>query len=77
MSAQLRTIEPQPLGKTIISRLEWALELARKGELSSVAIAVVYRDGCGGHQYSDVPSCGLLVGTIARMQAAIIRDIDE
>lgn len=76
MSAELRAIDAEPLGESIIPLLEQALEQARNGELSSVALAKVYRDGCGGHAYSHLPSAGLMVGTIARMQAIIMRDMD-
>lgn len=77
MKGELRVINAEPLGESIIPLLEQALEQARAGELSSVALAKVYRDGSGGHAYSHAPSAGLLIGTITRMQAALIRFADE
>ena len=77
MKADLRVIEAEPQGKAIIERLEWALAQAKDGNLSSVALAVVYRDGTIDHHWSDAPNSSLLIGACARLQAAIIREIDE
>ena len=77
MTAELRAIDAEPIGQSIIPLLEQALEQARNGELSAVSLAKVYRDGCGGHAYSFLHSAGLMVGTIARMQYAIMKDMDE
>lgn len=73
----LRVIEAEPAGSEIIERLEEALEKARAGELSSIAIATVYRDGCVGKSWSSPPNASLLIGSIARLQAALIRTADE
>jgi hypothetical protein len=72
MSAKLRTIEPEPLGEGIVKALEGALELARDGKLSSVAIALVYRDGCAGNVSSFMPSRAAMVGSLAMLQDKII-----
>ncbi len=75
--ANLRTIDAEPLGEDVIARIEEVLELARKGEFSSVAIASVYRDGSTGKSWSAAPSLSLLIGSVARMQAALIRRSDD
>ena len=77
MTRSLRVIEAEPQGKNIITTLEWALDEARKGNLSSIGLAVVYRDGSIDHHWSDAPNCSLLIGSCARLQAAIIRSVDE
>lgn len=66
--AQLTAIDAEPLGGEIIERLEEALEKARAGELSSVAVCVVYRDGSTGNSWSTAPSLALLIASAARLQ---------
>lgn len=70
---ELRAIDAEPLGADVVAKLEEALEAARAGELSSVAIAVVYRDGSTGTSWSKAPSVGLLVGSTARLQHRLLR----
>lgn len=60
-------IEAEPVGADIIVKLKEALEKAEKGELSSVAIAVVYRDGSTGSSWSVAPSLGLQIGAVSMM----------
>lgn len=72
-SDKLTVLEAEPLGAGIIERLERALEMAKRGELSSIAIALVYRDGCAGSVYSEPPSMTALIGSIARLQYRLMR----
>lgn len=74
--ADLRVIEAEPVGPDVVEHLEEALEQARKGELSSVAIATVYRDGTTSRAWSSAPSLSLLIGSVARLEAALIREAD-
>jgi hypothetical protein len=73
----LIALDAEPAGADIIDRLEEVLELARKGELSSVAIATVYRDGAPGRSWSTPPSHTLLIGSVARLQHALNIAADE
>jgi hypothetical protein len=75
--AKLIAIEPEPHGADTVKVLEEALELARNGELSSVAIAMVHRDGCVQTKWSQMPSAGLLAGAVARLQHKLNLWIDE
>ena len=68
----LSVIEAEPVGADVIDRLEELLEKARAGEISSVAAAVVYRDGSTGSCWSSAPSFGLLIGSTAVLQANLI-----
>ncbi len=73
----LHVIDAEPLGADVIATLEAALEKARTGEISSVAVAVVERDGSVNRTWSTPPSLSLLIGAVARLQAALIRAADE
>ena len=65
--AALTVIEPEGVSPDLIETLEAVLEKARGGELSSVAIAYVYRDGTIGRTWSTAPSFGTLLGAIGRL----------
>ncbi len=72
----IRVIESEPIGDSIVERLEETLQAARDGRLSSVAIAVVYRDGTTGRSWSKIPSRSTLVGSVAMLQYELIRGSD-
>lgn len=74
---KLRVIEAEPLGENVIERLKEALEKAEAGEVSSIAIALVYRDGSSGRSWSNAPGLSALIGATARLEAALIRDADQ
>jgi hypothetical protein len=63
----LHVIEAEPVSPDLIETLEVALKEAREGKLSSVAIAVVHRDGCITSAWSTPPSFGLLLGAVHRL----------
>lgn len=67
MSAQLHSIDAEPLGTGIVEMLEEVLVEAREGKLSSVALATVLRDGTTVSRWSYVPSYGLMLGAITRL----------
>lgn len=71
--ADVQVIDAEPLGEGIIKRLEWALALANEGKLSSVAIAVVLRDGSPDWRWSEAPNVSLLVGVTERLKFAMIK----
>lgn len=72
----LHVLDAEPVGPDVIEELEAVLECARNGDISSVAIATVERSGCTNHCWSKAPSVSLLIGSIARMEAALIRHVD-
>lgn len=65
--AQLLTLTAEPAGKEIVELLERKLEEAKAGQLSSVAIASVHRDGAVSGDWSAPPSFGLLLGSVTRL----------
>lgn len=74
--AELKVLDAEPIGEDVIAKLEEALAEAREGRLSSVAIATVERDGTTNRSWSTAPSMSLLIGSVARLQAALIRRAD-
>jgi hypothetical protein len=71
-SVKLHAIDAEPATSDTVRTLEAVLEQARAGELSSVAVAYVFRDGSSGSEWSEAPSFSCLVGAITRMQFAIM-----
>jgi len=74
--ADFEVITAEPPGKDVIDLLQETLAQAERDEISSVAVAVVYRDGNTSSGWSKVPSFSALIGAIARMQAKLIREVD-
>jgi hypothetical protein len=73
LAENIRVLDAEPVSTSaVIEKLEEALEQARSGQLSSVAIAVVYRDGCTGRSWSPPPSRSCLIGAVARLQHGLI-----
>lgn len=68
----LKVLDAEPVTASTVEKLEEVLELAKDGQLSSVAIACVYRDGSSDSFWSYAPSLSCLVGAIARMQHTIL-----
>lgn len=73
----LRVIDAEPVGQSIVKVLEHMLERALDDQLSSVAIAVVERDGAVDWKWSQAPNSSTMLGAIERMKADLIRDADE
>ena len=73
--ADLRVLEPRParIQGEVVEILEEALEQARRGELSCVAIAAVLADGMTARTvFSRTEYKPALLGSIALMQARVI-----
>lgn len=75
--ADLTVIEAEPPGEGVIEALEWALEKTRAGEISSVAIAIVNREGAISRRWSRLPSYPAMLGSLARLMYLIQREQDE
>ena len=73
----LHAIEPEPVAEGIIEVLEEVLESAKSGKVSSVAIAVVLRDGAPDWAMSYLPCVSTMLGTIDRMHFAIMQETVE
>jgi len=74
--ADLHAIDAEPQAADIIETLERALKMAKEGELSSVAVVYVYRDGATGFRRSDLPSYPAMMGAVARFQHKLNLDLD-
>ena len=74
MKPDLRVIDAEPAGSSIVERLEEALEAAKEGRLSSVAIACVYRDGSTSNTWSALPSVPLMIGAVTRLQHELLEE---
>lgn len=75
--SKLHALDPEPAAANVIETLEEALEMARNGELSSVAIALVYRDGCSGAIWSFLHSRVAALGSISRLAHKINLEADQ
>lgn len=74
--AELKVLSAEPVGEDVIEKLEEVLAAARENRISSVAIATVERDGTANRCWSTAPSLSLLIGSVARLEAALIRRAD-
>ena len=72
--ADLHVLPCEPLGQTVVEKLEQVLELAREGKISSVAIAWVDREGRAHECWSYSPSTGTLVGAIQSLAYRLVKD---
>lgn len=77
MAAELLAIEPEDPTQVVIEKLEEVLKLARAGELSAVAIAVVYRDGRTGARWSPSPRFASVLGAVDRLAYKLNQLQDE
>jgi hypothetical protein len=75
--AELLVLEPERPGEGLESMLEEMLERVRAGEVSSIAIAYVQRDGRAGRMWSEAPSLAALLGSIQRLAHRIQVEWDE
>jgi hypothetical protein len=75
--ADIHALEPFDQARDVIETLEKLLELARGGEVSAVACAVVYRDGTCGHSHSTLPSTVMALGAIDRMRHKLNLWVDD
>lgn len=74
MPAEIKVIHCEPLGDDVRKVLLDILVLARRGELSSVAVAYVDRDGCAGGSYSPAASRATQVGSVDALKYRILQD---
>jgi hypothetical protein len=72
---QLHTSEP--VGDSAIRVLEYVLDQARRGDVSSASIAVVTREGCAETSWSKLNSRTAMLGAITMLQHDIIREMAE
>jgi hypothetical protein len=73
----LGVITAEPVSPDIVRFLELALDMAKSGELSSIALSYVFRDGSPGRGWSSPPSTGALIGSVAITQALLTNSMIE
>jgi hypothetical protein len=73
----LTVIEAQPTGEGIVELLAEVAAAAEAGKVSSIACAVVYRDGSPDWVVSDLPCISTMLGTIDRMHFTILQGTME
>lgn len=69
----LRVIDAEPAGSDIVERLEELLGEARAGKLSSLAFAVVYRDGSTGNGHSVLASIATMIGSVEALKFELLK----
>lgn len=74
--AAFEVIDAEPAGTDVVAKLQEVMDLALDVRLSSIALVVVHPDGTPQFFWSDAPSKGLLIGGVARLQAALIGQVD-
>lgn len=73
----LALVPAQPVTNEVVEFLEGALEKARAGEYSSVALATVGRDGSMGNGWSTLHSFALMTGSCARLLHKVNLEADN
>lgn len=74
---ELRCITAEPLGADIIELFENGLAMAKRGEISSAAVAIVLRDGATETAWSKPPSQGLLMGCVSHLLFRLNKRLDD
>lgn len=74
---ELAVLDPEPASANVIETLEEALAEARAGRVSSVGVAIVYRDGVAGASWSDLPSRAAMLGAVWRLGHKINLEADQ
>jgi hypothetical protein len=71
---ELCVIDAEPaISPDVIERLTELTKAIEKDEVSSIGIAVVYRDGSTGTCWSTPPSYGLLIAAVAHLQHRLLQ----
>lgn len=74
MSAELIPIDYEPPGKHLAETLDEIREMVERGEISSIAVAYVFRDGSTGLAHSAMPSRSTLIGAVERLKFRLLMD---
>lgn len=72
---ELRAIDPAPPGKEVSEYLDHVREKVRRGNVSAIAVAFVYRDGSTGSGHSALPNTATMVGSVEALKAKLIRSM--
>jgi hypothetical protein len=75
--AELVVIEPEDEGEGLEAMLDRLLGRVRAGEISSIAVAYVGRDGRAGSMWSEAPSFAAQLGAVHRLAHQLQLERDE
>jgi len=79
--AEIKELEPSPWRKEciadVIRILEDQLDKAKKGEISSVAIAMTVPGKCSGTIFSKTDDLSSLIGAISVLNYRLCKDSEE
>lgn len=72
MTAEVEVLDSEPPNTDdVVAKLEEALQAARDGKISAVAIAIVYRDGSSGRSWSKRHSETAMIGSVGLLHHAL------
>jgi hypothetical protein len=74
--ADLIAIEPETVDAGVVALLETALGQARDGEIASIGLAIVYRDGVAGAKWTTGGSFIRILGAVDRLRHKLNLDMD-
>lgn len=70
----LVTLDAEPPAVGAVAMLQEMLRRVKQGEISSLAIAAVLRDGSGEQDWTYAPSAAALIGSVAVLQHQLIKE---
>jgi hypothetical protein len=73
----LAVLDAEPPCRGVAERLAEVHAAIDEGRISSIAVAVVYRDGSVGGSWSDASSRPLLIGALADTQFRLLSALNE
>jgi hypothetical protein len=71
-TAEIHEIQLEPANAGVVECIGEALGLAATGQVSTIAIIIIQRDGCPRFSHSAIHNYSMMVGAIARLQHDII-----
>lgn len=74
--ADLHAIEPETVDPGVVALLEVALAQARDGEIASIGLAIVYRDGVAGAKWTTGGSFMRILGAVHRLAHKLNLEMD-
>jgi hypothetical protein len=77
MTAELIPISCEPVGESIGELIADIQAAHSKGEVSSLAIAIVYRDGSTTQAFSTLPNTATMLGALERLKCKILRKFGD
>lgn len=77
MAADLHAIDAEPGDDSIFPLLTRVLEMADAGEISSLGVCIVHRDGSTQQLWSCPPNVATLLGSVHRLAHKLNLELDD